>query len=388
MSGNRHLSSSSTTRKAPAANISLPSGPSRWAGRSRRSTSSMTTSVCPAPAATSAAASSVWWRRSAWARSASSLSPRYRGCHGATVSRCNSDWHRVIELCAVFATLIADGDGVYDPRDPNDRLLLGVKGTLFAAELHILQARMRGGLINKAQRGALAVTLPIGFRRTAKDGVMLDPDEAVRLAIASVFERFGVLRNARAVQRHFLTNGLKLPRLIQSGPETGQIVWVRPSYQMLHRMLVNPAYAGTFVYGRTKREVTPGDPPAIVDRRLAPEAWDIVVPDVYPAYLSFDAYLANCRQLADNRYNFAQKRRGAPREGSALLAGLIRCGRCGRQMGVGYGHGAPRYHCRGAQNAYGEPQCQSVAVRDIDQAVSSAFLDAVQPAGIEAMLVV
>jgi DNA invertase Pin-like site-specific DNA recombinase len=302
------------------------------------------------------------------------------------LSRCNSDWHRVIELCAVFATLIADEDGVYDPRDPNDRLLLGVKGTLFAAELHILQARMRGGLINKAQRGALAVTLPIGFRRT-KDGVMLDPDEAVRLAIATVFERFGVLRNARAVQRHFLTNGLKLPRLIQSGPETGQIVWVRPSSQMLHRMLVNPAYAGTFVYGRTRREVTPGDPPAIVDRRLAPEAWDIVVPDVYPAYLSFDAYLANRRQLADNLYNFAQKRRGAPREGSALLAGLIRCGRCGRQMGVGYGHGAPRYHCRGAQNAYGEPQCQSVAVRDIDQAVSSAFLDAVQPAGIEAMLV-
>src|SRR4051794_25628744 len=196
------------------------------------------------------------------------------------LSRCNSDWHRVIELCAVFRTLIADEDGIYDPQSPNDQLLLGVKGTLFAAELHILQARMRGGLINKARRGALAVTLPIGFRRTAKGGVMFDPDEAVRLAIATVFERFGVLRNARAVQRHFLTNGLKLPRLIQSGPETGQIVWVRPSYQMLHRMLVNPAYAGTFVYGRTKREVTPGDPPAVVDRRLAPEARDIVVPDV------------------------------------------------------------------------------------------------------------
>src|SRR5215213_947804 len=139
------------------------------------------------------------------------------------LSRLNSDWHRVIELCAVFRTLIADEDGIYDARDPNDRLLLGMKGTLFAAELHVLQARMRGGLINKAQRGALAVTLPIGFRRTAKDGVMLDPDEAVRLAIATVFERFGVLRNARAVQRHFLTNGLKLPRLIQSGPETEQI---------------------------------------------------------------------------------------------------------------------------------------------------------------------
>src|SRR5215210_8133679 len=115
------------------------------------------------------------------------------------LSRLNSDWHRVIELCAVFRTLIADEDGIYDARDPNDRLLLGMKGTLFAAELHVLQARMRGGLLNKAQRGALAVTLPIGFRRTAKGGVMFDPDEAVRLAIATVFERFGVLRNARAV---------------------------------------------------------------------------------------------------------------------------------------------------------------------------------------------
>lgn len=302
------------------------------------------------------------------------------------LSRCNSDWHRVIELCAVFGVLIADEDGVHDPRDPNDRLLLGVKGTLFAAELHILQARMHTSLLAKARRGELAVTLPVGYRRRPDGAVILDPDEAVRLAVSTVFERFSVLRNARAVQRHFLDHGLKLPRLIQSGPETGQIVWVRPSYQMIQRILVNPAYAGTFVYGRTKREVTPGDPPTVTDHRRRPEDWDIVVPDVYPAYLSFDTYRANRRQLHENLYNFEAKGRGAPREGVALLQGLVLCGRCGRRMSVTYGLRNYAYQCRHAQNRFAEPQCQSLRVRHVDEVVSTAFLQAVQPASLEMTL--
>jgi DNA invertase Pin-like site-specific DNA recombinase len=175
------------------------------------------------------------------------------------LSRLNSDWHRVIELCAMFRTLIADEDGVYDAQNANDRLLLGVKGTLFAAELHILQARMHGALLSKARRGELVVCLPVGYRRRPDGVAILDPDEAVRLAVATVFERFAVLRNARAVQRHFLQNGLALPRLIQHGPQAGQIVWIRPAYQMIHKMLTNPAYAGVFVYGRVKREVEPGE---------------------------------------------------------------------------------------------------------------------------------
>src|SRR3954465_5554447 len=124
------------------------------------------------------------------------------------LSRLNSDWHRVIQLCAVFRTLVADEEGVYDAQDANDRLLLGMKGTLFAAELHILQARMRGSLLNKARRGELAVAVPVGYRRRAGGGVVQDPDEAVRLAVATAFERFGVLGNARAVLRHFAGNGL------------------------------------------------------------------------------------------------------------------------------------------------------------------------------------
>jgi DNA invertase Pin-like site-specific DNA recombinase len=302
------------------------------------------------------------------------------------LSRCNSDWHRVIELCGVFRTLIADEDGVYDARDPNDLLLLGVKGTLFAAELHILRGRMRGNLLNKARRGELALRLPVGFRRRPDEVVVQDPDDAVRLAIGTVFERFAVLRNARAVQRHFLENRLVLPRCAQTGAAAGSISWVRPSYQMIQQILTNPAYAGVFVYGRRRREAVPGDPPALINRRVALTEWDIVVPGVYPAYLTYDAYLANRRTLQDNLYNFARKGGGAPREGPALLAGLVVCGRCGRRMAVSYGSAHHCYHCRRAQADYGEPQCQSCPVGALDALVTAAFLEAVAPAGLEATL--
>jgi DNA invertase Pin-like site-specific DNA recombinase len=304
------------------------------------------------------------------------------------LSRLNSDWHRVIELCAVFRTLIADEDGVYDAQDANDRLLLGMKGTLFAAELHILQARMRGALLSKARRGELVVRLPVGYRRRPDGVAILDPDEAVRLAVATVFERFAVLRNARAVQRHFLENGLTLPRLVRHGPQAGQIVWARPAYQMIQKMLTNPAYAGAFVYGRVKREVEPGEPPSSIERRLPPAAWDIVVRDVYPAYLSFDAYLANRRQLRDNLAGFERESRGAARNGAALLHGLVVCGRCGSRMGVSYGRGDRhrRYECRRAQAEYAAPVCQSFLAREIDRTVAEAFLEAVRPAGLEATI--
>ncbi|HEX2416556.1 MAG TPA: recombinase family protein, partial [Micromonosporaceae bacterium] len=223
------------------------------------------------------------------------------------LSRLNSDWHRVIELCAVFRTLIADEDGIYDAQSPNDRLLLGVKGTLFAAELHILQARMRGALLSKARRGELAVTLPVGYRRRPDGAVVQDPDEAVRLAVATVFERFSALGNARAVLRHLAGSNLAFPRLVQAGPEMGRIAWVRPTYGMIHRMLVNPTYAGAFVYGRCRQEVSAGDPPTVAERRLPPEEWAIVVQGVYPGYISYDTFLANRRQLHGNRYNFEAK---------------------------------------------------------------------------------
>ncbi len=166
------------------------------------------------------------------------------------LSRLNSDWHRVLELCAVFDTLIADDEGIYDLRDPNDRLVLGLKGTLFAAELHILQARMRAGLLNKARRGALELRLPVGLRRQPDGTVVLDPDEQVQWTLHTLFERFAILKNARAVQRSFQAEGLLMPRFVQDGTDQGHLVWVKPTYQMLTQVLTNPVYAGMFVYGR------------------------------------------------------------------------------------------------------------------------------------------
>jgi DNA invertase Pin-like site-specific DNA recombinase len=302
------------------------------------------------------------------------------------LSRRNSDWHRVIELCAVFRTLIADEDGVYCAHDPNDRLLLGVKGTLFAAELHILHARMRGNLLNKARRGELALRLPVGYRRLGDGTVVLDPDDGVRDALARIFERFAVLRSGRAVQRDFLEHDLRMPRLVQLGADAGRITWVRPTYQMIQQVLTSPVYAGVFVYGRRKQEMTPGDPPIITARRQALEEWEIVVPGVYPAYISYDQYLLNRRHLRDNLYNFAAKGRGAPREGRALLQGLVVCGRCGRRMSVSHGSSYLRYQCCRAQIDYAEPLCQAFPVKYLDQRLGELFLEAVQPAAIETTL--
>ena len=283
------------------------------------------------------------------------------------LSRRNSDWHRVIELCAVFRTLIADEDGVYCAQDPNDRLLLGVKGTLFAAELHILRARMRGSLLNKARRGELALRLPVGYRRLGDGTVVLDPDEEVRATLTRIFERFAVLRNGRAVQRDLAGHGLRMPRLLQQGAEAGRVVWVRPTYQMIQQVLTSPVYAGVFVYGRRKQEVTPGDPPVA-------------------AYISYDQYLANRQHLRDNLYNFAAKGRGAPREGRALLQGLVVCGRCGRRMSVSHGSHYLRYQCCRAQIDYAARMCQAFPVTHLDRAVGTLFLEAVQPAAIETTL--
>jgi DNA invertase Pin-like site-specific DNA recombinase len=302
------------------------------------------------------------------------------------LSRRNSDWHRVIELCAVFRTLIADEDGIYDPQDPNDRLLLGVKGTLFAAELHILRARMRGNLLNKARRGELALRLPIGYRRLGDGTVVLDPEEQVRQTITRILERFSVLRNARAVQREFNAQRLQMPRLIQSGAELGKLVWVKPTYQMIQQVLTSPVYAGMFVYGRRKLEMAPGDPPIMTERRRPVEEWDITVPDVYPAYLSYDQYLRNRQQLRDNMYNFAKKGRGAPRDGLALLQGLMLCGICGRRMTVSHGREYRRYECRRAQLDYAAPPCQAFPVRHLDEAIGAVFLEAVQPAALDTAL--
>jgi DNA invertase Pin-like site-specific DNA recombinase len=302
------------------------------------------------------------------------------------LSRLNSDWHRVIELCAVFDTLIADEDGLYDPADPNDRLVLGLKGTLFAAELHILRARMRGGLLNKARRGALALRLPVGYRRLPDGTVVQEPDEAVRGVLTTIFAQFQQLGSARAVQRYLQAHGLQMPRHRQTGPDTGRIHWVAPTYQMVQMVLHSPVYAGLFVYGRRREVVAPGDPPQVTTHRVPVDEWAIVVPGVYPAYLAEDQYRANRRRLWDNQYNFVKRRRGAVREGPGLLVGVLVCGRCGGRLTPTYSTAHHAYVCRRATATYGTPTCQSFPQRDLDQLVADAFLAAVQPAALETLL--
>jgi DNA invertase Pin-like site-specific DNA recombinase len=301
------------------------------------------------------------------------------------LSRLNSDWHRVIELCAVFETLIADDDGLYDPREVNDRLLLGLKGTLFSAELHILHARMRESLLNKARRGELALRLPVGYRRLHDGRVVLDPDEQVRSNLQILFEQFNHLRSARAVLRYFQQHQLRLPRLIQTGPDYGRLLWVEPNYQMIQQVLTSPVYAGVFVFGRRKKQVVPGDPPEVHTHRLPLEEWDIAIPDVYPTYISYDQYLLNRQVLRDNMYNFEKKGRGAPRAGRGLLQGILICGRCGRRMTPSYSS-YQAYVCRREQVTYGASQCQSFPMVYLDQAIGDIFMSAVQPAQLETML--
>ncbi len=302
------------------------------------------------------------------------------------LSRRNSDWHRVLELCAVFETLIADEDGLYDPRDPNDRLVLGLKGTLFSAELHILRARMRGGLLNKARRGALALRLPVGYRRLPDGTVVHDPDDQVRTILQALFDQFALRKTARAVQRYFLEHHLPMPRYVQTGPDAGRLVWVRPTYQMIQQVLTNPVYAGIFVYGRRVQQVQPGAPPRIALHRRLIEEWEIVVPNIYPAYISESQYYANRDTLRANLYNFAKRQPGAPRDGPGLLAGIILCGRCGRRMTVSYGSDHHVYHCRREQMTYDGPLCQSFPIRHLDLAIRDLFFDAVQPARLETIL--
>jgi DNA invertase Pin-like site-specific DNA recombinase len=310
------------------------------------------------------------------------------------LSRLNSDWQRVLELCAVFETLLADDDGLYDPRDPNDRLVLGLKGTLFAAELHILRARMRGGLLNKARRGALALRLPVGYRRLRDGTVVLEPEAQVRATLQTLFAQFVQLKAARAVQRYFLEHGLAMPRYVQTGPEAGQLVWGRPTYQMIHQVLTNPVYAGLFVYGRRIQQVQPSAdpsaPPRLCVHRRLEEEWEIVVPAIYPAYITDAQYRANRQTLRDNLYNFAQCRpggRGAPREGPALLQGRLVCGRCGRRMTVSYGSDYAAYVCRHAQSTYATAQCQAFPRLHLDWAIRDLFFAAIQPARLETLLV-
>jgi excisionase family DNA binding protein len=302
------------------------------------------------------------------------------------LARSSADWHQLLDLCALTGTLIADQDGIYSPQDFNDRLLLGLKGTMSEAELHLIRARLDGGLRQKAERGELELALPVGLDRDDDGRIVLCPDEQVRHAIGRVFCLWRRLGSARQVTAELLAEGQKLPRRT-----VGQrrVRWARASYGAVHDFLTNPAYAGAFAFGRTRTEkrLVAGGRVRAKTVELPLEEWSVCIPDHHPGYVSWGEYLATRERLRANVRPRGEGG-GAAREGGALLQGLLRCGRCGRRMQVAYSGRdgrVPRYACvRGHVLHHTDSSCQSLGGLRLEKAIAGAFLEAVTPAGVRA----
>ena len=308
------------------------------------------------------------------------------------LARSSSDWHRLIEICGLADTLVIDEDGIYDPSHYNDRLLLGFKGTMSEAELHWLRQRLLGGMLEKAHKGELRVRLPTGLVHDTANQVILDPDEQVQQAVRLVFDLFDQLGTARAVVKHFATHKLAFPTRFWGGKRDGDLVWSPLPLARVLSILHNPAYAGAYVYGRTqtRRQLPPGSA-ASASRRIRHiprDAWPIVLQDAHPPYISWAQFLHNQQRLDDNRTFRAEARRGAAREGAALLQGIGLCGRCGRGLSVRYPNAGtiPHYECNQLHAQFTGQPCQSIRGDAVDAAVAQLFLEAVQPAQLEVSL--
>jgi DNA invertase Pin-like site-specific DNA recombinase len=310
------------------------------------------------------------------------------GYEASRLARNNSDWYRLLDLAAVFNTLIGDYDGIYDLRLFNDRLLLGLKGTLSEAELHLLRLRMQEGRMRQIERGEYRVSLPTGLVRLTDGSVAKDPDDQVRHTLELVFAKFEELESTYKVLRYLLDADILLPRRQVAGLQKGQIVWKRPTQTVIYGFLTNPAYAGAFAFGRRQLDPTrrrAGHPRAgVVCKPMA--EWIHLQQDVYPAYITWEQYLANRQRMRQNatRFNEHIHPQGVPREGSALLQGLARCGECGRRLWVAY-KSSPRYVCSALSQREGTSRCGSFHGPSADAVVVQTFFDAIQPAQLDAL---
>jgi DNA invertase Pin-like site-specific DNA recombinase len=312
------------------------------------------------------------------------------GLEVSRLARNNADWYRLLELCGITDTLIGDNDGIYHPALFNDRLLLGLKGTMSEAELHIIRARLDGGIRNKAARGELRRGLPVGFVWGEQDGeVLFHPDAAVTGAIRTVFERFAEFGSARRVWLWFRSEGLSFPLQTMPAGMPGPIRWVAPTYHALHQILTNPVYAGAYTYGKTRYERYV-DEQGVVRKRtrhLPMEQWSVLIRDHHPGFIDWTTFEANQARLDSNTRPQPHQPGGAVREGSALLQGIATCGHCGRRLHVHYRgrNSAPGYHCAGKDLVNGRGvYCLTIGGMAIEQAVADAFLQAISPAAIEA----
>ena len=314
------------------------------------------------------------------------------GLEVSRLARNNADWHRLLELAALTQTLILAEDGVYDPAHFNDRLLLGLKGTMSEAELHVLKARLLGGQRNKARRGELEMGLPIGLVYSAAGAVVLDPDQQIQQTLRMLFNTFREVHSASAVVRRFAREGIGFPRRVHCGIGKGDVLWGTLEHSRAIQILHNPRYAGAYVYGRTRAVLT-ADLRSKTQRKVAREDWPVVIQDAHPGYLTWAEYERNQATLQQNRAAFNPNGRGrSVREGPALLQGRVLCGLCGERMQVRYeqlcNRLAPYYICQRAVVRRGARMCQSIQGIAIDAAISTLLLQSVALATLEVALAV
>ena len=312
------------------------------------------------------------------------------GIEVSRLARNNAEWYRLLDLCGLTDTLIGDADGLYHPTLFNDRLLLGLKGTMSEAELHILRARLDGGIRNKAARGELRRGLPVGLVWGEEEGeVRLHPDEAVTSCLRTIFARFAEMGSVRQVWLWLRSHRLAFP--LQSNTLT-EIRWVAPTYHAIHSVLTNPVYAGVYAYGKTRIERYVDETGRVRKRvrRLPRAEWAVFIREHHQGFIDWEAYEANQARIASNTRPQPHQPGGAVREGAALLQGLATCGRCGRRLTVYYSgkHSTPGYYCAGSTLVNGRAlRCLRVGGRQIEQAVADAFLATITPAGLDAALV-
>jgi len=312
------------------------------------------------------------------------------GLEVSRLARNNSDWHRLLEICGLTGTLILDEDGVYDPAAFNDRLLLGLKGAMSEAELHVLRARLRGGILNKARRGALKLPLPIGFTYREDDQVIRDPDQQVQQAVHLFFATFRRTGSASGTVRSFRTQGLSFPHRLRSGPHRGELYWGPLFHSTALHLLHNPRYAGAFVFGRTRTVLVEG---RMRMRDVPREQWTVMYPAAHESYISLEEFEQNQQRLSENAQAHTRERGGGPaREGPALLQGLVVCGRCGEPMTLRYhqrqGRLVPDYVCQQRMIQRGRPACQVVPGGVVDAAIGALLVAQLTPEALEVALAV
>ena len=311
------------------------------------------------------------------------------GLEVSRLARNSADWQRLLELCAITDTLILDEDGLYDCNDFNDRLLLGLKGTLSEAELHFLRARMRGGLLNKARRGELASPLPVGFIYDEQKRVRLDPDQQVQQAVRLVFETFRRTGSAFSIVTHFKRMSLHFPSRQRTGIRKGELTWGTLTSSRVLQVLHNPRYAGAFFFGSTRNRTWPDGSHHC--QRLPKDEWLVLIPNMHVGYISWEEFQANQERLRNNsQAHGADRRKSPPREGPALLQGLVICGICGRRMTLRYHERQemlyPDYICQREKIDYAAPECQHISGQRIDEAVAKLLLDTMTPIHLELAL--